>query len=403
MCKGSVVLDATQKSILKDKKHCCVPDFESLDIELNIIDLKQKVATDYRPIPTLFREQMAPLKSLEYADKLPTFHKVRDSLYKARQKSTHTQFDNFEDIAIPENLAKNFVCVQDTDILICVTSECKDWITGLKTYFLDGTFKSVPKPFIQLYTIHVDIGSDEEHTKVVPCVYALLPDKRQCTYERLFKAVEQNIPTFRPEFIKVDYEIGAINALRSIFPSAAISGCYFHYSQALYKNADIFGTTSSREGARHVAKCAALAHLPALKIHEGWMIISAASPQMSEITRFNEYMIKQWLKMDMVSIMTCYGHRHRTNNVVESWHKKMNNRIHNNANLLYFLSELRKEALDVNYINLQNEIRSDIFRKRNNKYLMMDNKIQSIVNNYLQGLSSLDKCITLLSILKYKI
>jgi len=50
---------------------------------------------------------------------------------------------------------------------------------------MDGTFKSCPKPFYQLYTILVYVNTFYTTTNV----FALLPDKTQSTYETLFKFV----------------------------------------------------------------------------------------------------------------------------------------------------------------------------------------------------------------------
>ncbi|XP_063378931.1 uncharacterized protein LOC134665838 [Cydia fagiglandana] len=402
-CKGFVVINATETSILRDNNDSCVPDYESIDIEKEIIELKKKVTTDYKPIPALYKQHMKQFMREEYADKLPPFHTVRDALYKARQKLARTsKFETFEDVAIPVHLSENFVCVHDCDIIIFITDECKQWMAGLKTFFIDGTFKIVPEPFIQLYTIHGDLGSDENCTKVVPCVYALLPNKRQTTYERMFQLIKENIPSFEPDHIKIDFEIAAANAIKCVYPTAKISGCFFHYKQAVYTNADSLGATSTREGCSHVAKCAAIAHLPAMKIHEAWMSILEMSPRKDEILSFNDYMLKQWVKVDMIHMVSCYGHRHRTNNVVESWHRKMNNRIHNNSSLLFFISQLKEEAVEVNFVNMQNEMRTDVFRKRNRMYISMDRKIEGIVNNYLMGSTNIEKCVRLLSVLKYK-
>ena len=49
----------------------------------------------------------------------------------------------------------------------------------------DGTFKAAPELFTQLYTIH---GIKSGYT--VPCVYALLPNKRKESYVQLFRQVK---------------------------------------------------------------------------------------------------------------------------------------------------------------------------------------------------------------------
>lgn len=252
-----------------------------------------------------------------------------------------------------------------------------------------------------LYSIHADIGSDDAFTKVVPCIYALLPDKTQATYEELFQAIKENIPNFRPDFIKSDYETAAMNALRAIYPSAALTGCFFHYCQAIYKNGEKWDLTDTREGCAYLAKCVALAHLPNTKIHEGWLSVLVKSPNMPNISKFNDYMSRQWIRIEMIDVLSCFGHRHRTNNVTKSWHKKINGRMHKNYNLFHFVSQLKAEANIVDFIVLQNEMGRNVYQKRNKKYTDRDTKIQKILNNFLIGMTSIDICIQQLSYLKY--
>lgn len=69
--------------------------------------------------------------------------------------------------------------------------------------------------------------SDAQFTKVVPCIFALLPNKSQETYTRMFRCIKDQIPNFKPQYLKVDFETAAINAMKDIYPSAQISGCFF--------------------------------------------------------------------------------------------------------------------------------------------------------------------------------
>jgi hypothetical protein len=53
-------------------------------------------------------------------------------------------------------------------------------------FFMDGTFKVVTKLFYQLYTIHGFIDSNNPR-KTVALVYVDLTNKRQSSYDLLFK------------------------------------------------------------------------------------------------------------------------------------------------------------------------------------------------------------------------
>jgi len=44
-----------------------------------------------------------------------------------------------------------------------------------------------------------------------------------------------------PERIMLDFESAAIHAFRSAFPSATVTGCYFHLPQSVLRNVDEIG------------------------------------------------------------------------------------------------------------------------------------------------------------------
>ena len=97
----------------------------------------------------------------------------------------------------------------------------------------DGTFKAAPKLWTQLYTLH---GQKNGYT--VPCVYALLPNKRKETYIRLFRQVKSWVGVGNRQWIfetfLSDYEQGAFKAMLEVFPDIGKDGCFFH----LYKRLD---------------------------------------------------------------------------------------------------------------------------------------------------------------------
>lgn len=97
-------------------------------------------------------------------------------------------------------------------------------------YAADGTFAIVPKDFNQLYTVH-----SLQKSSSFPCIYALLPDRRQETYSRLFNVIKELQPSFEPNIIMTDFERAAINAFQNAFPNAEYRGCFFHFCQSLWR------------------------------------------------------------------------------------------------------------------------------------------------------------------------
>jgi len=83
--------------------------------------------------------------------------------------------------------------------------------------FLDGAFKSYPESFAQLYSVHVHSTISNNTVSVL---YSFLPNKTKNMYKWL------------------DFEQGAINALKQVFPGAifiTISSCFGNFMNLVYK------------------------------------------------------------------------------------------------------------------------------------------------------------------------
>ncbi|XP_068213377.1 uncharacterized protein [Palaemon carinicauda] len=121
--------------------------------------------------------------------------------------------------------------VEDEErILIFASSTGLDDLVKYSNWAGDGTFKVCPSIYYQLYTIHIQIGQFS-----VPRVFALLPDKKEATYDRLFSPLNTLRPEIHPELYMIDFEKAAINSLTSKFPDLNVCSCLFHCSQNLYR------------------------------------------------------------------------------------------------------------------------------------------------------------------------
>ena len=102
----------------------------------------------------------------------------------------------------------------------------------------NGTFKSAPKGFFQLFTIHMFISFRQNGRRIVrsvPVIYALLPDKTVDTYQRLFQIMKELLPGFSPETWICDFERAIRTALMNVFPLCQVAGCFFHFMQNILK------------------------------------------------------------------------------------------------------------------------------------------------------------------------
>lgn len=103
-------------------------------------------------------------------------------------------------------------------------------------FWCDGTFKTAPKLFYQLFTIHAAVF---DH--VYPLVYCLMTGKTQDMYTTLFRHLSEHASAFgltlNPFRVICDFELAIINSIYEIFPNVTIGGCLFHYTQAVYRYA----------------------------------------------------------------------------------------------------------------------------------------------------------------------
>ena len=205
-------------------------------------------------------------------------------------------------------------------------------LRGCEHWFLDGTFKTAPTLFEQLYTIHgLTLGS------TIPCVYALLPNKQQATYQSVFYQLLQINENLQPQSIMVDFEKAAINSLQETFPNTDLSGCFYHLSQNVYRKVQSIGLQQhyqeEEELAVMVRMIPALAFVPADDVVNAFEELSRVLPPEVEPLadyfednyigrpqrrgwRESPYPIALWNMRDRVD-----EELSRTNNSAEGWHR----------------------------------------------------------------------------------
>ncbi|CAF1542487.1 unnamed protein product, partial [Rotaria sp. Silwood1] len=120
-------------------------------------------------------------------------------------------------------------------LLIFASRDQLDLLNGREVWHCDGTFAVAPKLFEQTYSIHGLIRG-----KTLPLIYSLLPNKKEETYETLFRVVQQHVQRV-PRYITIDFEKGAENASAVVYPQSQIFGCFFHFKQNIWRNISELG------------------------------------------------------------------------------------------------------------------------------------------------------------------
>lgn len=393
-CSATVTLDLTKTVVLRQKPHTCESDFIKNEVLMTIEQCKKDVCVDFGPIQSIYEKKFEPLKQKgkRYLAEIPTFGCIKNALYRARKKflgSRRLLFENIKDVEVP-NIYKPFFVCEDGEgnekILIFATALSKKTIKSNKklcTYFGDGTFRCVPKPFYQLFSVHADLGSTQRTTFVVPVAYGLLPNKNEATYSRFFKLLRDKLG-FNPAVYKCDYEQAQINGIKNAFPETKISGCFYHFNKAVWKKSKELNATLSEAGRKITRLCALLPLLPARRIPEAWASILEESPVITTLNRFLKYFKQQWKPLITPGLLSCADDRHRTTNPLEGWHRRLNANIKKNPNFFYFLHKLRQEAKHVD-IKITDSIFSTLAKNRKNYDIVFDEKLKNLLSDLNQN------------------
>ena len=113
-------------------------------------------------------------------------------------------------------------------------------LSEANTLYCDGTFSVCPRLFFQLFTIH-----SFSHGKQFPLVYFLLPNKTRETYNMAFLLLKESCQNYHisldPPEVKTGFELALVQSIHISFPNASFRGCYYHFSQAIWRKVQSIG------------------------------------------------------------------------------------------------------------------------------------------------------------------
>ncbi|CAF1380347.1 unnamed protein product [Rotaria sordida] len=181
------------------------------------------------------------------------------------------------DGCLPEKLRKtyrdeDFVLHEDKNLIIFTTKTNLSILKQNKHWFADGTFKVCPDDYYQLFTLHAMMTY-----AIIPLVYGLLIGKSAQDYNSFFEKVLVQ-DNFQPESIMTDFETGTIKSVREMLPNVLHKGCFFHFSQAIWRQVQRKGLVTKYKEDEYfrlnVRKLIALAFVPVDEITTGFELIA---------------------------------------------------------------------------------------------------------------------------------
>ena len=137
---------------------------------------------------------------------------------------------------------------------------------------MDGTFSSCPALWDQVYILHA-----RKDCSTYPLVFVLLPDRQMTTHRRLFRLLKNHLQEklqqeLAPARMQTDFEFVTIQAIHTEFPNAEVKGCFFHYSQAIWRKTQNLGLAvvykEDPQVQQWIRRVAGLALLPAEQVQD---------------------------------------------------------------------------------------------------------------------------------------
>jgi hypothetical protein len=186
--------------------------------------------------------------------KLPCEQSLRGTIKRVRRvQNVPVNPSSYKTLHIPDEEMltldkKKFLCI-DTGaadknrIIIFATNDNIEFLKSADTWFIDGTFKTCPPLFKQLYTVHGNLLGDN----LIPLVYMLLPGKSEEIYRRAFTLLREILGEgIKVKTVRCDFEKAAHNAIESVFNKVQLSGCLFHFQQCIWRAVQASGNVAEK-------------------------------------------------------------------------------------------------------------------------------------------------------------
>lgn len=287
--------------------------------------------------------------------------------------------------------------VDDVDrMLIYATQRNIDVLRSADHWFMDGTFKVVPQVFYQLYTVHA-LQAD----RVIPCVYALLPNKTGQTYRGLLRQLLEIDQGLRPNTVLTDYEIGAVAAIQEVFPQAVVQGCFYHLAQCVWRKVQDLGFAQAyrddEDYSVNVRMIPGLAFVPEDEVLDAYETLAEEFEGDDRLTPVLDYFEDTFIGRPTrrngrraprfpISLWNVHDRVEeglpRTNNTVEGWHRSFQSNVGAHHPTIWRFLDVLKREQSLNEVNITQMVAGFAPNPQRKQYLDSAARISAIVRDF---------------------
>lgn len=113
----------------------------------------------------------------------------------------------------------------------------------------------------------------------MPLVYVLTTDKKRDTYDKILSKLLEIQENINPTDVMLDFEMAAIKSVQQHFPLTEVHGCFFHFTQNVWRHVQSSGLqavyASDEDFALQIRLLMALAFVPSEKVLEAYEELAA--------------------------------------------------------------------------------------------------------------------------------
>ena len=306
-----------------------VDDTDILEIKT---EMKRKAESSTSSLREIF-DEVSSSSNREIAAKV-SFNQMENTMLKRRRKSEPPLPASAEESAylLRDNphLCDRYVDYihDETGTAIIFTHRDQhDFLVDMpqQSLSIDGIFKVSPNHFRQLLCIHLWM-TQEGRTHAFPIALCCLNNKSESLYQQLFIRLAVLIPALKPTSIMTDFERALRNAIMQVFPNVTLHGCWFHYTQAIMKNArkHLPAAVRNEQNVKSwVMSVMSIPLLPANNIHGAFDYLIGDIND-ARLDRLKNYIERQWKQRISPEELSVYRLVSRTNNAAESFNRQLN-------------------------------------------------------------------------------
>ncbi|KAG0439758.1 hypothetical protein DMUE_2210 [Dictyocoela muelleri] len=184
-----------------------------------------------------------------------------------------------------------------------------------------------------------------------------MKNKSKMTYLNVFEFIKNEINREAPHMITIDFEMAAFLALKEVFTESKIQGCFFHFSQLLFRSVQRFNLYKAYLNNVNIRTTfrmmLALAFVPPKQIYKEFLKLDSFINNDEELKLFlplwkyfkNTYGKSLIYKNNIESSIFCVdfwsvydrviNDFKKTNNALEGWNRSLNRNISQKNPSLY--------------------------------------------------------------------